>query len=108
LLLFVSAYLAWRDEYLTNMAGPEVLLSWESREYGHDLVTLRNLGPGIAINIEVGDFSWSNVTWIRQIEALALESGEIQTFEADFHRQIGPHKWRSRLPASCLSDARSR
>ncbi len=66
LLLVVAAFLAWREEYLANINGPELLIGWEGREVGYDLVTLRNLGPGVALNVELADFSWGDIAWTRQ------------------------------------------
>ena len=90
-LLFVAAFLAWREEYLANIEGPQLLLEWTSREHFHDQITFRNLGPGTAFDIAVGEFSWDDVKWHMPIEVPSVNAGEFRTFDAEFYFEVEPH-----------------
>jgi hypothetical protein len=91
LLLMVAAFLVWKDEYLPNRRGPEILLAWESHEHGTDTVTIRNVGETTAFNVAVLDFSWSTLGWHRRIEFPSIDPKDKRTCEAQFRRDISPH-----------------
>lgn len=91
ILLFVACFLVWREQYTANLEGPQLLLEWTSREHSHDQITFRNLGPGTAFNIAVGEFSWPDVKWLRPIELGSINAGDSRTLDAEFYFERGPN-----------------
>jgi hypothetical protein len=91
LLLMVAAFLAWKDEYVPNRHGPEILLEWQSHEHGPDTITIRNVGGTTAFKVAVLEFSWSVLTWHRRIEFPSIDSKDKRSCEAQFQREISPN-----------------
>ncbi len=90
LLLMVSAFLAWKDEYVPNRHGPELLLEWQSHEHGSDTITIRNVGETTAFQVAVLEFSWSALTWHRRIEFPSIDPNDERSCEGQFGREISP------------------
>lgn len=89
-LLMIAAFLAWKDEYVPNRQGPEILLEWESHEHGSDTITIRNAGDTTAFNVAALDFSWNALTWHRRIGFPSIDPKQARTCEAQFSRMIAP------------------
>src|SRR6266404_4094827 len=46
--LLIASFLAWREEFVANLAGPQILIDWTSHEHGHDTISFRNVGTETA------------------------------------------------------------
>jgi len=89
-LLMAAAFLAWKDEYVPNRRGPEILLEWQSHEHGSDTITIRNVGETTAFQVAALEFSWSALTWHRRIEFPSIDPKDARSCEAQFGREISP------------------
>ena len=89
-LLMVAAFFAWKDEYVPNREGPEVLLEWQSQE-PRDMISIRNIGAIAAFNVAVLEFSWSALLWHRRIEFPSIDPQSSRTCEAQFAREVSPN-----------------
>jgi hypothetical protein len=90
ILLMMAAFLAWKDEYVPNRHGPEILLEWRSHEHGWDAITVRNVGEATAFKVAILDFSWNALTWHRRIEFPSIDPNDRRSCEAQFGREIAP------------------
>jgi hypothetical protein len=86
----MAAFLAWKDEYVPNRNGPEILLEWQSHEYGSDTITIRNVGETTAFKVALLGFSWSALNWHRRIEFPSIDPKDMRSCEAQFNREINP------------------
>jgi len=87
-LLMIAAFLAWKEEYVPNRHGPEILMEWQSRDHGSDMIVIRNIGEKTAFNVAVLDFSWSALGWHRRIQFPSIDSKRERSCEAQFGRTI--------------------
>jgi hypothetical protein len=71
-----STFVAWRKERVENRTGPEIVIEWESSHpWNQDVVRFRNLGKSAALLVEMGDFSWPELSWHRRIVIQSLYPG---------------------------------
>ena len=72
----VSAFVAWKKEYVQNRDGPDVLMEWDPSSKHADMVRLRNIGNKSALRVEILEFSWEGFSWHRSIEIQSIHPGE--------------------------------
>jgi len=64
---------------------PDIFIEWDSgRRHRHDKILFRNVGTVSAFNITVGEFSWSELYWHRNIEIQAIHPEKEISVEAQF------------------------